>query len=219
MSLNDDIMYMLFMTKIINVVCPMSLSSLTISVCLKDSWELLNVRKIWFSKKWKLSWCLLRRHIFHGNNFRKNNRAVFATPSDCLDRFELVMQAHPLSIIAVHWDRMVPSHLSTIMARCLANSPKSTDMREQAREEEQENLRYQSGQSLDVLFNKFQSLRKQTQINDQEFVKRFLLKALPEALANHAQFDFNRSDPALTTVEMMLIDLVKSIFDAFLRVQ
>ncbi|CEP18551.1 hypothetical protein [Parasitella parasitica] len=82
--------------------------------------------------------------------------------------------------------------------------------------QEFEKLKYQPGQQLDVFFDKFQALNKQAQIKDQEFVKRFLVKALPEELANHAKFYLNGADPALTTVEM-LIAQVKSVFDAFFK--
>ncbi|CEP11035.1 hypothetical protein [Parasitella parasitica] len=145
------------------------------------------------------------------------------------------MQAHRLPIVE-HWERIVPSRLSTAMARWYAdlvsargiltwsgfreelikNFGKSlTDMSEEAREE-LEKLKYQPGQQLDVFFDKFQALHKQAQIKDQEFVKRFLVKALPEELANHAKFYLNGADPALTTVEM-LIAQVKSVFDAFFK--
>ncbi|KAK4513907.1 isocitrate dehydrogenase (NAD(+)) idh1 [Mucor velutinosus] len=40
-------------------------------------------------------------------HFFKKRRAVFATPNDCLDHFELVLQAHRLSI-QDNWERIVP---------------------------------------------------------------------------------------------------------------
>ncbi|KAK4513868.1 uncharacterized protein ATC70_005874 [Mucor velutinosus] len=40
-------------------------------------------------------------------HFFKKRRAVFATPNDCLDHFELVLQAHRLSIHD-NWERIVP---------------------------------------------------------------------------------------------------------------
>ncbi|CEP17076.1 hypothetical protein [Parasitella parasitica] len=97
------------------------------------------------------------------------------------------MQAHCLPI-AVHLDRIIPFRLLTAMARWYADivsargvitwsgfcevlikkcGKASTDIREHAHEEF-EKLRYQPGKQHDVLFGKFQSLRKQAQINDQD---------------------------------------------------
>lgn len=53
-----------------------------------------------------------------GHQFHKC-RVIFSTPNDCLDYFELVMNAYRLSIND-NWERIIPAKLSTGMAKWYA---------------------------------------------------------------------------------------------------
>ncbi|CEP10673.1 hypothetical protein [Parasitella parasitica] len=118
-------------------------------------------------EKCKLPWCLLRRHTFND---------------------VLVIEAHRLPI-AVQRERIISFRLFTALDRWYADivsargiitwsgfreelimkcGKSSTDIREHAGKEFGK-LRYQPKQPPDVLFGKFQSLRKQAQTNEQEF--------------------------------------------------
>ncbi|KAL9537851.1 hypothetical protein PS6_011684 [Mucor atramentarius] len=64
------------------------------------------------------------------------------------------------------------------------------DMRDEAREQ-LERLLYQPGEAFNAFMNKFQQLRGQAEIQDEDCVVRYLIKALPEELANHTKFYLN----------------------------
>ena len=127
---------------------------------------------------------------WRGHHFNKR-RAIFSTPNDCLDHFERVMQAHRLSINE-NWERIVPAKLSTGMARWYANLIASkgrlnwsqfrtevinkygksmVDMRDEAREQ-LERLLYQPGEAFNAFMDKFQQLRGQAEIQDEDCVVR-----------------------------------------------
>ncbi|KAL9536748.1 hypothetical protein PS6_011822, partial [Mucor atramentarius] len=172
---------------------------------------------------------------WRGHFFNKR-RAVFATPNDCLDHFELVLQAHRLSIHD-NWERIVPAKLSTGMARWYASlvakqgrltwsefrnavinkyGKSIVDMRDEAREQ-LEKLEYQQGQSFNQFVDRFQQLRNQADIQDEDCVVRYLIKSLPEELANYTKFSLNTtSDREQITVDVA-VNKITAIYNALFK--
>ncbi|KAK4517143.1 glutamate--cysteine ligase [Mucor velutinosus] len=172
---------------------------------------------------------------WRGHFFNKR-RAVFATPNDCLDHFELVLQAHRLSIHD-NWERIVPAKLSTGMARWYTSmvakqgrltwsefrtavinkyGRSSIDMRDEAREQ-LERLVYQQGEAFNQFVDKFQQLRNQAEIQDEDCIVRYLIKALPEELANYTKFSLNtNSDKEEITVDLA-VNKITAIYNALFK--
>ncbi|OAD02921.1 hypothetical protein MUCCIDRAFT_109772 [Mucor lusitanicus CBS 277.49] len=172
---------------------------------------------------------------WRGHFFNKR-RAVFATPNDCLDHFELVLQAHRLSIHD-NWERIVPAKLSTGMARwyaglvskqgrltwsefCAAVTEKygksMVDMRDEAREE-LEHLEYQQGQSLTQFMDRFQQLRSRAEIQDENCIVRYLIKSLPEELASYTKFSLNISDDKEAITVDTAVNKITGIYNALFK--
>ena len=162
---------------------------------------------------------------WRGHFFNKR-RAVFATPNDCLDHFELVLQAHRLSIHD-NWERIVPARLSTGMAKwytsLVTNQGRLTwsefreavinkygvsivDMRDEARGQ-LERLHYQQDQPFTQFIDRFQQLRTQADIQDEDCTIRYLIKALPEELAAYTKYTLNTN---MAKDEKVTIDVAVS---------
>ncbi|CAO3622621.1 unnamed protein product [Mucor fragilis] len=173
---------------------------------------------------------------WRGNVFNKN-KASYKTVEDCLDHFERVLFAHRLSL-EDNWQHLVPARLSTNMARWYAQhladgdfgswsdfreavsnkyGRNQADLKEEAREK-MERILYDHTKPLDKFIEQFQELKAMADVQDEDCVVRYFLKALPEELADTTKFylKMNHPDKSTITVDLVISKAVPT-YEALFR--
>ncbi|KAK4513875.1 Cation_ATPase_N domain-containing protein [Mucor velutinosus] len=92
----------------------------------------------------------------------------------------------------------------------------SIDMRDAAREQ-LERLVYQQGEAFNQFVDKFQQLRNQAEIQDEDCIVRYLIKALPEELANYTKYSLNTNSNKEEITVDLVVNKITAIYNALFK--